>query len=106
MIEWTKESIKENLQNNDTWVIRGVVAIYNLQTSEEQRLERTKEHNGVGFNCIDGDIMSSFATQIIQWNNDTIKKFHTPLSKKQLKLARKKILKYVGQLTNIANGEL
>jgi hypothetical protein len=98
---WTKEEITENLKTNDTWVFRGVVAIYERQTADEQASEETKHHNGVGFNGVDGRIMSSFAKQIINWNPD---KFRSPLSPKQTQLARKKIMKYSGQLAKIANG--
>lgn len=98
---WTKEEIKGNLLKDDQWVARGVVAIYEYQTADEQRVEDTVESNGVGFNGVDGRIMSSFAKQIIKWNPD---KFRTPLSPKQFNIARKKIVKYSGQLAKIANG--
>ncbi len=104
---WIKEEIQTNLRDNDTWVIRGVVAIYNLQTTDEQRKQETTENNGVGFNGVDGYIMSSFAEQIQTWmNNRSPRKFRFPLSQKQLKIARKKIIKYAGQLTKIANSEI
>jgi len=104
---WNKNEIKRNLQKDDLWVIRGVLAIYNRQTSEEQQIQDTKEHNGVGFNGVDGHIMSSFAEQIRQWeSNPSPQKYRTPLSVKQLQIARKKIIKYSGQLTKIANGEI
>ncbi len=101
---WNKDEIKENLLKNDVWVHRGVVAIYNFQTAEEQEVEDTTEHNGVGFNGVDGHILSSFAKQIIKWNSN--QKFPSPLSPKQMTLARKKIVKYSGQLAKIANQEV
>lgn len=101
---WTKEEIKENLKTNDLWVIKGVLAIYKYQTEEEQAVGCTKINNGVGFNGCDDIIMSSFAEQIKEW--EKFKKYSSPLSKKQLTIARKKIIKYSGQLSKIANGEL
>ena len=77
---------------------------YNFQTDEEQVIEDTKEHNGVGFNGVDGHILSSFATQILRWEND--KKYKSPLSPKQMIIARKRIVKYSGQLAKIANKEI
>lgn len=100
---WTVEEIKDNLKTKDVWVTKGVVAIFDRQTADEQASEETKHHNGIGFNGVDGRIMSSFAKQI---NNFRPGKFNTPLSKKQMEIARKKIMKYAGQLTKIANGEL
>ena len=100
---WTPEEIRENLQNHDVWVTKAVVAIYNYQTADEQASEETKHHNNVGFNGADGRILSSFAKQI---QNFRPGKYRSPLSPKQMKIARKKILKYSGQLAKIANGEM
>lgn len=100
---WTKEDIQEGLRTNDHWVVRGILAIYDYQTEDEKNIEDTKHNNGVGFNGVDGHILSSFACQIKRWDKS---KFRTPLSPKQMTLARKKIMKYAGQLTKIANGEM
>ncbi len=101
---WTKEDIRHNLEKNDRWVYNAVVAIYNLQTEDEKMVEDTTDHNGIGFNGVDAGILSSFACQIMKWKERA--NYTRPLSKKQLVLARKRILKYSGQLTRIANGEL
>jgi hypothetical protein len=103
---WTKEEIRTNLIDHDNWVYRGVVALYERQTDEEKEIGDTKVHNNVGFNGRDAQIMTSFARQIIDWNGIEFRKHPTPLSKKQLHIARKRILKYSGQLAKIANGEL
>ena len=100
---WTKEEIKEKLETQDVWVTKGVVAIFDRQTADEQEVEETKHHNGIGFNGVDGRIMSSFAKQI---NNFRPGKYRSPLSPKQMTIARKKIMKYSGQLAKIANGEI
>ena len=95
--QWTKEEIKENIVKDDKWMERGLVAIFNKQTADEQSSERTKHHNNVGFNKIDSYIMSSFAKFLITSG------FLTP---KQKVIARKKLLKYSSQLSRIANGEI
>ena len=92
---WTKETIREKLKSDPRWILRGSVAIYRFQTDQERASEATLEDNGVGFNGVDAYIMSSFAEQVI--NGYT-------LSGKQLAIAQKKIVKYAGQLTKIANG--
>jgi hypothetical protein len=89
-----KEQIKELLRTNDRAVQRGVLAIYKRQTEAEQDTLSTKENNGVGFNGLDAEIMSSFAQRI----NRGIS-----LTEKQMVYARKIILKYSGQLMAIAD---
>jgi len=89
----TKEFIKEKLVTDQRWLMRGITAIYEKQTYDEQQSEATKEDNGVGFNGIDAYILSSFAKQI---------KAGRTLSIKQLAIAQKKMLKYARQLLFIA----
>lgn len=89
----TKEYIKKQLLTDTRWLMRGVVAIFEKQTYDEQQTESTKEHNGVGFNGVDAEILSSFAKQI---------KAGRTLSVKQTAIAQKKMPKYAGQLLSIA----
>ena len=94
---WSKDEIKSLLVIHDYAVIRGMLRIYDLQTESEKVFGDTHAHNGVGFSGVDGEIMSSFS----EFVNKT-----GFLTFKQMKLARKKMLKYAGQLTKIANKEL
>lgn len=91
--KWTKEAIRTRLESNDTWLVRGLLAIFARQTAEEQSAGFTKEDNGIGFNGADAEILTSFANQI------KTRGFLTP---KQIEIARKKMLKYAGQLVRIA----
>lgn len=93
---WTKDEIKNLLETRDDAVIRGLLAIWDKQTEAEQEWEATSEHNNVGFNAIDAKICSSF----VKFYNDA-----GFLTKKQMVIARKKIMKYAGQLKKIANKE-
>jgi len=93
---WTVEDVKELLKTNDKAVIRGLLRIYALQTEEEKNAERTLVYNGVGFNGVDAGFMSSLA-QFYQKKGF--------LSKKQMMYARKKMLKYAGQLVKIIEGD-
>ena len=95
-MEWTKEKIKENLLISDKWVEKAVLAIFKYQTEYEKSIENTTDHNNVGFNGVDGRIMSSFAKWLNRGNH---------LSPKQIFIARKKIIKYTGQLLKITNRE-
>jgi len=91
---WTTEEIKALLAESDKAVARAILAIYNRQTEDEQAIKETTDHNGVGYNGVDANFMSSLA-QFYQ-----SKGF---LSSGQLKYGRKSIMKYAGQLTEIAN---
>ena len=93
---WTKEEITALLTRSDKAVGRAILAIYKFQTQTEQAIGHTTDHNGVGFNGVDAEILSSFA-QFYQRSG-----FLTP---KQLVLGRRKIMKYAGQLAKIANSK-
>lgn len=93
---YTKEEIKANLLTSDRWLIRGLIAIYNHQTAQEQDVQQTVEDNGVGFSGVDSTFLSSLAEQA---------KARGTLSVKQTEKARKCMTKYAGQLARIANGE-
>lgn len=88
----TKLSIRSLLETNDQAVARGIVAIFNNQTTAEQDSETTHVLNGIGFSAFDAEILSSFAKQVNAGRT---------LSAKQITLGRKKILKYSGQLLQI-----
>lgn len=94
---WNKEYIKTLLETNDEMVRRSLLVIFALQTNDEKTEEHTKHVNGVGFNGLDSEILSSFAKQL---------KSKGYLSPKQINLARKKIMKYSSQLVDVANGKL
>jgi hypothetical protein len=94
MTTWTKDQIKEQLQKSDKWVLRAVCAIHAKQTAEEKSAKITRVYNGIGFNGIDAEILSSFAEQIQKRGF---------LTQNKLLIARRRIVKYAGQLARIAN---
>lgn len=94
---WTVEEIRTMLKTNPVAVKRGILAIFEYQTREEQNTDSTRIHNGVGFNAFDAEILSSFAKQLGQGRT---------LTQKQFSIAQKKMVKYAKQLTRIANGEM
>lgn len=103
------EFIKNQLVNNDRWMLRGLIAIYNRQTAAERSSNTTTEHNGVGFTGIDGNILSSFAQQVINRGALPIlrnKHEHINatrfLSPKQVGLLKAKMPKYAKQLHMIS----
>ena len=100
------EMIREKLATDNRWLVRGIVAIYERQTFDEQQSLQTSHDNGVGFNGVDANIMSSFAQQIQRWEKmDPTRRYPNPLSDKQLAIARKKMGKYAKQLAAIAEAK-
>lgn len=91
---WTVEEIKHLLAVNDTMLYRSLLKLYECQTADEKADGQTHEYNGVGFNGIDAPILTSFAE---------FYKRKGFLSTKQKAIARKKIMKYAKQITNLAN---
>ena len=94
---YTADFIREKMATDDRWLIRGLLAIYKKQTDSEKKVQDTFERNGVGFNGIDAQIMSSIAEFYMNRN------YITP---KQTVVVRRKMNKYAGQLAKIANGQI
>lgn len=88
---------KENIASKTRWAIRALLAIYEFQTAEEQVIETTKEKNGVGFNGVDAEILTSFAKQVQAGRT---------LSAKQMAIVFKKMPKYAGQLQKLVSGKV
>lgn len=81
--------------NDDVWLYRAIKAVFDRQTLSEQSTEHTYVTNGVGFNKPDSSRLSYYASWIQR---------HGKLDGLHKDLARKKMLKYAGQLAKIANG--
>jgi hypothetical protein len=85
---------RTKLADNPAWALRGLVKVYEMQTADEQEMEATTEHNGVGFTGVDGEILTSFAKQYIARGT---------LSPKQMALLYKKMPKYAKQLLTLSD---
>ena len=84
-----KEFLQEKLSNNTQWAQKGLIRIYEHQTEDEQSHGDTHNLNGVGFNGVDGYILSSFSKQLIK---------NGYLSSKQMAIVFKKMKKYWKQI--------
>lgn len=91
--KWTAEEIRFNMETNNKWLIRGLLAIYSCQTADERNDGITKHDNGIGFNGVDSSFLSNMA---IFYNKAGY------LSPKQLEKTRQRMLKYSKQLATIA----
>ena len=93
---WKKETVLPHLQNNDSFLVRALVELYNRQTYDEKVVEHTKHDNGVGFNHADAKRLTSIA----KWHLDGKR-----LTPRQIALIRRRLLKYAGQIAEIANAK-
>jgi len=91
---WTKEEIKNLLYKNNGFLIRSVIKLYEFQTNEEKAIKITKEDNGIGFNAFDAEFLTDIAEKALEGRL---------FSFNQIFVIRKKMVKYSGQITNIAN---
>lgn len=97
MKEWTREEIEDKIINDQKWLERGILAIFEKQTAYEKDAEFSQENNKVGFNKPDARKLSYYAKWI---------KSGRHLSGHHLENAKKKMVKYSGQLKKIANGKI
>jgi hypothetical protein len=92
MKEATRNYIKKQLGTNSGWALRALVKIYERQTADEQVMGHTKEDNGIGFSGIDSAILSSFAVQVNNGRN---------LSVKQMNIVYKRMPRYHKQVASL-----
>ena len=105
--KYTPESMKTLLETSGVAVLKGLVAIYNKQTADEQQTEETRHLNGVGFNGRDAEFGTSLAKRVISWNAQHLTqpcRQWSPMvfTTKQMMYARKMMMRYAGQLCKIA----
>lgn len=91
-----KEYLRFKLSNSKVWAEKALIKIYYEQTNDEQRQECTSEANGVGFTGTDGQILSSFADQVLRGRK---------LSEKQVAIMMNKMKKYWKQILKITDVE-
>lgn len=93
---WTRDMIDALISVNDRAVERGIVQLFNLQTSDERRAECTKLNNGVGFNSCSARSGTYYAKWVLSGKH---------LTGAHLEKARKIVLKHSRQLVDIANAQ-
>jgi hypothetical protein len=90
----TKDSLRKLLKEKRIEVLgRALVAIYNRQTTEEQKSERTRFVNGRGFDTVDGKIGTICAKHYLKYGT---------LDLWQHRYWYERILKYTNQLNDVA----
>ena len=94
--KWSKEEISKRLATDDAFMCRALLQLYDRQTMIEQDAKQTGVVNNIGFNKPDAYSLSYHAA-FIQKRRKCGARFIPSI--------RKRILKYAGQITKIANGE-
>lgn len=94
--KWSKEQIIHLLETKDNAVERGLIRIYERQTADEKANGKTVSRNHLGFNAIDANYGTYLAKFVLNGNK---------LTGIHLVKARNLIMKYAGQLTEIANSK-
>lgn len=94
------------LMTNNDYLEKAILKLYKYQTEYEQQTQDTAMLNGVGFNTIDANFLSSLAEWILDRENvpESEKNKYVVrrhLTDKQRMFARKKLTKYAGQLVNM-----
>lgn len=90
----TRETVRALLASRDDAVERAIVVLFTRQTADEQASEETKHDNDVGFNSADARRLSYFARWIGSGRH---------LDGNHLVTARRRVMKYAGQLAAVAN---
>ena len=88
------QDIRELLLNNEKAVYRGLITLYKFQTTNEKRANQSLYQNGAGFNKPDAQRMSAFAKFVLDGHK---------LNESNLGMVRETLLKYSGQLAQVAN---
>jgi hypothetical protein len=68
-MSYTKEIIQHNLSTNPKWIERGLIVLYNRQTSDEQNSGQTRIDNGMGFNGSDSRYLTYCSKWILRGNH-------------------------------------
>jgi len=91
---WTSTEIRHLVETTNRGVERGILAIYARQTEDEKSLGDTKHLNGRGFSGAHARLGTYYAKHILSGGH---------LTGDHLFKARKLVLRYIGQLVEVAN---
>jgi hypothetical protein len=94
MTQWTGEKVQATIQRDDQ-LLKAMVKLYEFQTASEQATEDTKYHNNVGWRPADAPFLTSVTKRHLSGRT---------LSPKQIFVARRRMMKYAGQIVRIIEG--
>lgn len=85
--------IQTKLEHDNDFLFKCVLLLFERQEEDEQRTKATRHQNGVGFNKADGYMLATFAGHVKLEDWEAIAD--------RIDDARKRMLKYAGQLSGI-----
>lgn len=85
------DQIKKKIETDDEFCIGALLALYEKQTADEQKIHNTIHQNGIGFNGIDSGILTGIAKFYIERGF---------ITEKQLISVRRRLVKYTNQLSD------
>ena len=94
---WTKAEIEELINKSNNAVERGIVAIFNRQTSVEKRIEDSRYVNNIGFSAAHAKRGTYYAKWVLAGKR---------LNNGHLDKGRELISHYASQLVKISNKEI
>jgi hypothetical protein len=92
----TEEIIRSKLMTSQRWLEAAIIALYQMQTADEQAAGRTNHDNNRGFNGADAPILSYYARWCANGRN---------LNGRFLADAQNRCQKYAKQLLRIAQAK-
>jgi len=92
---YTEYYVRNQVSTRPEELEKAIVELWSRQTGTEQVEYETRDLNYRGFNKRDARLFSGYAEQITAG---------TSLNREQWDIARKGILKYIGQIQRIRNG--
>jgi len=101
---WTPAMIREKILASDKMLERSISKIYAQQTTSEQNIGATVEHNKIGFTAFDAEFLSSLAQQLERHAHLGTREGQR-LSSAQIPVARRKMVKYAKQLSKLVAEE-
>jgi hypothetical protein len=101
-----KELITERMQEDRSFLVSMLLELYMRQTDSEKSAKQAGVENGVGWGKVDAPLMTSFVQQVLQWGGTppAKRRYKSPLSEKQLTIARNRLAKYSRQIWDIMEG--
>jgi hypothetical protein len=85
--------VKTQLSSNPAWAVKALVKLYTYQTADEQAAGHTSYDNNVGFSGVDSQILSSFAVQINNGRNLSVKQMN--IVYKRMPRYHKQVVKFI-----------
>lgn len=110
MAKVTVDYVREKLNTDDRWLLIGLITIYKHQTIDEQRTRTNGQSNGVGFTGPDANVLTSIAQYLLSRHTEQAIRLNFSARLEHyldkpwaIETVRKRMPKYAGQLTRIAN---